>query len=127
MTLYVSTKDRGGASTCTTGKCATKWPAFEGEAALVRPGSGVSGTFATATWSDGTTQIVHNGQALYYYSGDEFPGDAKGQKPGGSWLIAPAGDSSACQVPSISDQSPEPTFNAPGPARHASESSNGEY
>jgi predicted lipoprotein with Yx(FWY)xxD motif len=126
MTLYVFAEDSGGTSSCTTGRCARNWPAFEGEASQVRPASDVSGTFTTTSWGDGTRQIVHNGQPLYYYAGDGIPGDASGLKPGGAWLLAPVGDSSACQ-PVTPESDPSPTFDAPGPARHASESSNGEY
>jgi predicted lipoprotein with Yx(FWY)xxD motif len=127
MTLYVLTRDHDGSSSCIKGSCARRWPAFEGDALQIRLGSGVSGTFATTTWSDGTTQIVHNGQALYYYYGDAAPGDARGQKPGNGWLVAPVGDSSVCQPQPGSAQDPEPTFDAPGPARHASDHSGGEY
>lgn len=106
-TLYVLTKDTGGNSTCTTGACATTWPALKGDGSTVNAGSGVTGTFATATWADGTKQVTHNGQPLYYYSGDAAPGDSNGQGTGGVWFIAPvdatvvtAGSGSASATPS---------------------------
>ncbi|HUG31039.1 MAG TPA: hypothetical protein VMQ65_11060 [Candidatus Limnocylindria bacterium] len=127
MTLYVRTTDVDGVSDCTTGTCATTWPALKGDASQVRRGTGVSGSFGTTTWSDGTLQITHNGQPLYYYSRDIAVGDARGQKPGGAWLIAPVGDASACQTLPIPAPTAESTFRAPAPANRASENSNGEY
>ncbi len=91
MTLYILTNDSDNTSTCTSGGCATTWPALKGEGSQVEAGSGVSGTFGTATWPDGTKQVTHNGQPLYYYSGDSAPGDAEGQGSGGVWFIAPVG------------------------------------
>lgn len=91
MTLYILTNDHDGTSTCTSGACATTWPAVKGDGSAVEPGSGISGTWGTATWTDGTKQVTHNGQPLYYYSGDSAAGDAKGQGSGGVWFVAPVG------------------------------------
>jgi predicted lipoprotein with Yx(FWY)xxD motif len=91
MTLYILTNDVGGTSTCTTGKCAETWPAVKGDAASVNPGSGVSGTWGTTTWPDGTKQVTHNGQPVYYYTGDSAPGDSNGQGTNDVWFIAPVG------------------------------------
>ena len=52
----------------------------------------VTGTLGTATWADGTKQVTHNGQPLYYYSGDSAAGDSNGQGSNGVWFIAPVGD-----------------------------------
>jgi predicted lipoprotein with Yx(FWY)xxD motif len=91
MTLYILTDDVGGTSTCTTGLCAATWPALKGEASQVTPGSGVAGTWGTTTWPDGTKQVTHNGQPIYYYSGDTKAGDSKGQGVNNTWFIAPVG------------------------------------
>lgn len=127
MTLYVRPTELDGISTCWTDPCAERWPALKGRAAQVQGGDGVAGSFGTATWPDGTVQVTHNGQPLYYYSKDTAIGDATGQKPDGKWLVAPAGDASAC--PGITDQpqAQGSPFVAPGPAIHASENSDGEY
>ena len=91
MTLYILTDDVGGTSTCTSGQCAATWPALKGEASQVTAGSGISGTWGTTTWADGTKQVTHNGQPLYYYSGDTAAGDSNGQGANNTWFIAPVG------------------------------------
>jgi predicted lipoprotein with Yx(FWY)xxD motif len=96
MTLYVFKNDTDGSSTC-TGDCAGTWPAFLGDSSQVNAGDGVSGAFGTTTRDDGTKQITHGGQPLYYYSGDQAAGDAKGDGIGGVWSVAPVGESSASQ------------------------------
>jgi predicted lipoprotein with Yx(FWY)xxD motif len=91
MTLYILTDDPDGTSTCTSGSCASTWPALKGDGSQVEAGPGITGTFGTATWPDGTRQVTHNGQPLYYYSGDSAPGEASGEGSGGVWFIAPVG------------------------------------
>ncbi|MGZ8563260.1 MAG: COG4315 family predicted lipoprotein [Candidatus Limnocylindria bacterium] len=93
MTLYILTKDTDGTSTCTTGPCAATWPALKGDGSAVQAGSGISGTWGTATWADGTKQVTHNGQPVYYYTGDSAAGDSNGQGANGVWFIAPVGSS----------------------------------
>ena len=91
MTLYILTLDVGGKSTCTSGGCAATWPALKGDGSAVSAGSGISGTWGTTTWADGTKQVTHNGQPVYYYSGDTAAGDSNGQGTNGTWFIAPVG------------------------------------
>jgi predicted lipoprotein with Yx(FWY)xxD motif len=113
MTLYVLTSDgTNNASTCTSGACATTWPALKGDGSQVAAGSGISGSFGTATWADGTKQVTHNGQPLYYYVGDAAPGDANGQGTNGVWFIAPVG-STATQGAASGGASATP-YKAPG-------------
>jgi len=96
MTLYVFKNDTGGSSTC-TGDCAGTWPPFLGDGSQVNAGDGVSGSFGTTTRDDGSSQITHGGQPLYYYSGDQAAGDSKGDGIGGVWSIAPVDAASASQ------------------------------
>ena len=112
MTLYILTKDTNNASTCTTGACAATWPALKGDGSAVQAGSGVTGTFGTATWADGTKQVTHNGQPLYYYSGDNAAGDSNGQGTGGVWFIAPVG--ATASTASGGAQASSTPNNAPG-------------
>ena len=89
MTLYILTKDSKDTSNCTSGQCAAAWPALKGDGSAVQAGSGISGTWGTATWADGTKQVTHNGQPLYYFVGDSAAGDSNGQGTNGVWFIAP--------------------------------------
>jgi hypothetical protein len=54
----------------------------------VTAGSGVTGTLATITRPDGTTQATYDGHPLYTYVADTAPGQAKGNGlnlSGGLW------------------------------------------
>lgn len=97
MTLYILTADTDGTSTC-SGGCADNWPPLLGDGSEVTAGEGVSGTFGTTTRDDGSSQVTHNGQPLYYYAADEAAGDANGEGVGGVWFIAPVSEASASQA-----------------------------
>jgi predicted lipoprotein with Yx(FWY)xxD motif len=108
MTLYVFDNDTAGSSTC-TGGCATKWPPLLGDGSTVIAGIGVTGTFGTTTRDDGSKQVTHNGQPLYYYAPDQAAGDAMGDGVGGVWHIAPVGTASASPGASGGEtETPEP-------------------
>lgn len=93
-TLYTYANDTDSTSSC-NGGCADAWPPLLGDGADVDAGDGVSGTFGTTTRDDGTKQVTHNGQPLYYYASDAAAGDAKGEGAGGVWSIAQVGEASA--------------------------------
>jgi predicted lipoprotein with Yx(FWY)xxD motif len=106
MTLYVFKNDSDGKSACNSG-CVETWPPLMGDGSQVVAGAGVTDTFGTITRDDGSSQVTHNGQPLYYYSGDQAAGDAKGDGIGGVWSIAPVGEATASQGAS-------PSYGAPG-------------
>ena len=84
MTLYWFAPDTPTTSKC-TGSCATYWPPVKGP---VTAGSGVTGTLATITRSDGSKQASYDGHPLYTYAGDTAPGQNKGNglnASGGLW------------------------------------------
>jgi predicted lipoprotein with Yx(FWY)xxD motif len=84
FTLYWFVPDTSTTSKC-TGSCATYWPPVKGPATA---GSGVTGTLATITRSDGTTQATYDGHPLYTYVGDHAPGQNNGNGlnlSGGVW------------------------------------------
>ena len=112
-TLYTLAADTGGASTC-TGGCATTWPPLLGDGSEVTAGEGVTGDFGTTTRDDGGKQVTHNGQPLYYYSGDQAAGDAGGQGVGGVWFIAPVGEATASQDGSAAEKPSATPYRAPG-------------
>jgi predicted lipoprotein with Yx(FWY)xxD motif len=90
-TLYAFTKDNGGQSTC-YGDCEATWPALTVQGSP-EAGDGVEASLlATTDRDDGSTQVTYKGMPLYYFSGDQQPGDINGQGVGGVWFtVAPDG------------------------------------
>jgi predicted lipoprotein with Yx(FWY)xxD motif len=87
FTLYTFANDVGGVSNC-KGDCATTWPPLLGD----NPASpaGLGGSLTTIVRADGSRQVAYNGQPLYFFSGDNNPGDTNGQGIGGVWFVAKA-------------------------------------
>ena len=84
MTLYWFAPDTSSKSNC-SGQCATYWPPVKGP---LTAGSGVTGTLATITRSDGSTQATYDGHPLYTYIGDKSAGQNSGNGKnlsGGLW------------------------------------------
>jgi predicted lipoprotein with Yx(FWY)xxD motif len=53
----------------------------------------VTGEVGTITGVDGETQVTLNGWPLYYYAGDNDPGDTNGQGVNDvGWVLTPAGE-----------------------------------
>jgi predicted lipoprotein with Yx(FWY)xxD motif len=77
MTLYLFTNDtEEGVSTCVD-VCLTTWPIFTAEEPLTLP-EGVEGELTLIEREDGTSQVAYNGIPLYYFTGDQNPGDTTG-------------------------------------------------
>jgi predicted lipoprotein with Yx(FWY)xxD motif len=86
--VYVFKNDAPGTSNC-NGNCATTWPPLQATAAAAPGGgSGVTGSIAVITRSDGVRQLTYKGAPLYRFSGDSAAGDTKGQGIGGVWSAA---------------------------------------
>jgi predicted lipoprotein with Yx(FWY)xxD motif len=77
LTLYTYSNDTAGVSSC-TGSCASNWPPLTLTAGSPTGGSGVTGTLATITRSDGTKQVTYNGKPLYTFQSDTSAGLAGG-------------------------------------------------
>jgi predicted lipoprotein with Yx(FWY)xxD motif len=93
-TLYVFLQDTGDTSTC-TGDCAASWPALIAKGEVKAGGGGdVDGSLlGTSARDDGKMQVTYNGHPLYFFSGDQAPGDTNGQGIGDVWfVVSPAGD-----------------------------------
>jgi len=84
--LYVLTKDSTGTSTC-NGSCATTWPPF-GADALSAPSLVKNSDFNYITRTDGMNQTAYKGRPLYFYSGDQKPGNINGNGVAGVWFVA---------------------------------------
>ncbi|CAN5177984.1 lipoprotein [soil metagenome] len=89
-TLYLFLPDGQGDPTCYD-DCAATWRAFT---ETVTAGAGLDASLlATAPRTDGTEQVTYNGWPLYYFAGDEAPGDTNGQGIGDIWwVLGPAGE-----------------------------------
>lgn len=116
-TLYILTNDQNGTSSCTTGPCSRAWPALVSNPADLQIAPGITGTFGITIWADGTQQVTHNGQPLYFYSKDGAAGDARGEGVAGVWCIARISARPGCGA-----SAPEATFVIPGPAQRAADS-----
>jgi predicted lipoprotein with Yx(FWY)xxD motif len=90
-TLYVFLADSNGDSTCYD-DCAENWPALEARGEL-EAGDGVDASLlGTTERTDGTLQVTYAGQPLYFFAGDQQPGDTNGQGVGDVWfVVAPDG------------------------------------
>lgn len=93
-TLYLFEKDADGKSTC-SGPCASAWPPLLVHGKLVAGAGASSSLLATTALSGGARQVTYDGHPLYYYAGDEVPGQTNGQaldQFGAAWFaVSPAG------------------------------------
>jgi predicted lipoprotein with Yx(FWY)xxD motif len=86
MSLYLSLNDQPGKSNC-TGDCLKQWHPLLASG-VITPGDGVSvAKLGVIFLPDRTRQVTYAGSPLYYFSGDQNPGDTKGQGVGGSWFV----------------------------------------
>ena len=86
MSLYLSLADQPGKSNC-TGDCLKQWHPLLATGAI-NSGDGVNvGKLGVIFLPDRTRQVTYAGSPLYYYSGDQNPGDTKGQGLNGSWFL----------------------------------------
>ena len=110
FTLYVFDNDLGtpGNSSCNAA-CAMNWPPL-----LIDDGvaSGVN-DLGIITRSDGSVQATHDGRPLYYYSGDNAPGDTNGEGVGGVWhsvpftlTLVPLFDATTVLEPALQEDTP---------------------
>ena len=88
MTLYYFTKDTPGAATsaCSTGACATLWPAFT-PASLQVSAPLLGSDFDSIVGPGNTSQVTYMGWPLYYYSKDKAPGDTNGYGFNKLWYV----------------------------------------
>ncbi len=93
-TLYLFEADKPNMSNCPSA-CLSIWPGFtaKGKASV---GAGVDAAkVGTTKAADGTTLVTYNGHPLYYYAGDQKPGDTTGQdldQFGAKWyVVSPSG------------------------------------
>jgi predicted lipoprotein with Yx(FWY)xxD motif len=108
--LYLFTPDTTpGESTCYD-DCATAWPPLAPSEGMNLP-AGVPGELTTVERTDGTQQVAYNDIPLYYYAGDEQPGDINGQGLGGVWFIVPPGAAHGPYPTALGEGTPVPASN----------------
>jgi predicted lipoprotein with Yx(FWY)xxD motif len=88
-TLYAFTPDQAGESTCYD-TCAQTWPPLLTQAAPMGAAGVTASLVGTTTRRDGGKQATYKSWPLYYYAGDQQPGDLKGQGVGGNWFVVGA-------------------------------------
>lgn len=94
MTVYMFDNDtQGGDSSTCEGECATNWPAVTTDSDDPPVAEGIDGEVGTIEGVDGEPQVTLNGWPLYYFAGDEAPGDTNGQGVNDVWwVLTPAGE-----------------------------------
>lgn len=93
-TVYAFDNDtQGGDSSSCEGECATNWPAVTTDSDDPPVAEGIEGEVGTIEGIEGETQVTLNGWPLYYFAGDEAPGDTNGQGVNDVWwVLTPAGE-----------------------------------
>jgi predicted lipoprotein with Yx(FWY)xxD motif len=86
MTLYHLGGEVNGKFICTSTACVGIWHP------LIAPSSGAPsgvGSLGTVKRPDGTVQVTYKGTPLYTFTGDQQPGETKGQgiKDVGTWSV----------------------------------------
>ena len=111
MTLYMNKNDTATTSSCYT-TCAQNWPPLTTSSGTQASlASGVTGTLATLTRTDNTTQVTYNGHPLYYWKGDKAPGDTTGNGLlSGAWSVVNVGSSTSAAPTSAPSSSASGTI-----------------
>jgi len=94
-TVYLFKKDTSTTSTC-TGACAASWPPVRAAGKPTAAGGAKASMLGTTKRSDGKPQVTYHGHPLYLFSGDQNPGDVKGQGVNAFgavwWTVSSAGN-----------------------------------
>src|SRR3954451_6612515 len=77
-TLYMFTKDKNGKSAC-TGDCLKSWVPMHTFGAPTAGTGAKAGLLGSSSLGPGVTQVTYKGHPLYFFAGDQAPGDIKGQ------------------------------------------------
>jgi predicted lipoprotein with Yx(FWY)xxD motif len=89
-TLYLFDKDSGTTTAC-TGDCATNWPPLIADGT---PSGGDGVDAALLSTADGIepNQVTYNGHLLYFFAGDQAPGDTNGVGIPSWYALDPTGN-----------------------------------
>ncbi len=93
-TLYLWEADQGDQSAC-DGACAQAWPPLTTDGKPAAGDGAKADLLGTSKRADGTLGVTYAGHPLYYFAGDQAPGDANGKGSDGFgakwWPVSPAG------------------------------------
>ena len=85
--LYIFSLDAGDDSNCND-ECAAVWPPLTAPYyATLTGGPGVDGKLSTILRDDTRFQVTYDGNPLYYFSGDEAPGEVNGHGINEVWYV----------------------------------------
>ena len=89
-TLYLFDKDQGTTTAC-TGGCVDNWPPLIAEGT---PTAGEGVDEAELSTADGVEpdHVTYHGHLLYYFAGDEAPGDTNGTSVPSWFAVSPDGE-----------------------------------
>ena len=94
-TVYLFEADKPNVSNC-SGACLSIWPPLTSGAKPQAKGGVLAAKIGTISSTGGKQQVTYGGHPLYYYVGDQKPGDTKGQglnQFGAEWyVLAPTGN-----------------------------------
>jgi len=88
-TLYLLDGEPEGTSGCYDA-CAAAWPPLATTGDPTAAGDAVAKELSTSTRTDGITQVLYGGHALYTFAQDAAPGQTSGQgltQQGGTWWV----------------------------------------
>jgi predicted lipoprotein with Yx(FWY)xxD motif len=83
-TLYMSTQDKNGKSSCDA-ECLKLWVPMHTFGAPTAGAGAKAGLLGTTTFAPGVTQVTYNKHPLYFNQTDQVPGDVKGQGFENQW------------------------------------------
>lgn len=90
-TLYLFLNDADGESTCYD-ECEANWPPLLARGEVKVDDELDASLLGTTERRDGKAQVTYAGMPLYYFAGDQRPGDTNGQGIGDVWhVVAPDG------------------------------------
>jgi predicted lipoprotein with Yx(FWY)xxD motif len=112
-TLYLFEADKQNASSLSRAGLAV-WPAFT-STRKPHAGAGVSAAhIGMIAGPNGTRQVTYYGHPLYYYVGDQKPGETNGQglnQFGAPWYVVSSRGNAVTRAPSTAAPAPAPSAN----------------
>jgi hypothetical protein len=127
MTLYHLSGEVNGKFICTSTACLGVWHP------LIAPSSGSAsgevGSLGTVKRPEGTVRVTYKGTPIYTFTGDQQPGETKGQgiKDVGTWSVVTTSSSSTPATSSSTPATSAPsTSGSSEPEKSSGSGSNGE-